>query len=70
MVGDSAIDVAAARAAGMRVVCVPYGYNEGADPRTLACDAFIDTLADLPPLLLAATPRDGGGRDARTHGGQ
>ena len=34
MVGDSAIDVAAARAAGMRVACVPYGYNEGADPRT------------------------------------
>jgi phosphoglycolate phosphatase len=71
MVGDSAIDVAAARAAGMRVACVPYGYNEGADPRTLACDAFIDTLADLPTLLLAATaPPDGGVRGARVHGGQ
>lgn len=71
MVGDSAIDVAAARAAGMRVVCVPYGYNEGADPRTLACDAFIDTLADLPALLRAAgAPRDGGIWDARMHGGQ
>ncbi|MBS0378478.1 MAG: phosphoglycolate phosphatase [Proteobacteria bacterium] len=51
MVGDSATDVAAARAAGMRIVCVPYGYNEGADPRTLACDAFIDSLEDLPQLL-------------------
>ncbi len=55
MVGDSATDVAAARAAAMRVVCVPYGYNEGADPRTLACDAFIDTVSDLPQLLSRAT---------------
>ncbi len=51
MVGDSATDVAAARAAGIRIVCVPYGYNEGADPRTLACDAFIDSVEDLPQLL-------------------
>ena len=51
MVGDSAIDVQAARAAGVRVVCVPYGYNEGNDPRTLACDAFIETLGELPALL-------------------
>ena len=71
MVGDSAIDVAAARAAGMRVVCVPYGYNEGADPRTLACDAFIDTLAELPALLLgAAAPREAAVRGTRLHGGQ
>jgi phosphoglycolate phosphatase len=51
MVGDSVNDVTAARAAGIPVVCVPYGYNEGQDPRTLQCDAMIDTLADLPPLL-------------------
>jgi phosphoglycolate phosphatase len=51
MVGDSINDVLAARAAGMTVVCVPYGYNEGNDPRGLACDAFIETLADLPALL-------------------
>jgi len=54
MVGDSLTDVLAARAAGMPVVCVPYGYNEGRDPHTLPCDAFIDTLADLPRLLLCA----------------
>jgi phosphoglycolate phosphatase len=54
MVGDSLTDVLAARAAGMPVVCVPYGYNEGRDPHTLPCDAFIDTLADLPGLLLSA----------------
>jgi phosphoglycolate phosphatase len=54
MVGDSLTDVLAARAAGMPVVCVPYGYNEGRDPHTLPCDAFIDTLAALPGLLLSA----------------
>jgi phosphoglycolate phosphatase len=43
--------VQAARAAGIPVVCVTYGYNEGRDPRTLDCDALLDTLADLPALL-------------------
>jgi phosphoglycolate phosphatase len=51
MVGDSINDVSAARAAGIAIVCVPYGYNEGRDPRTLECDAMIDTLAELPALL-------------------
>lgn len=54
MVGDSLTDVLAARAAGMPVVCVPYGYNEGRDPLTLPCDAFIDTLAELPGLIFSA----------------
>ena len=52
MVGDSLNDVQAARAAGIPVVCVPHGYNEGQDPRTLDCDAFVDTLDALPALLL------------------
>lgn len=51
MVGDSVNDVLAARGAGMPVVCVPYGYNEGEDARTLPCDAVVETLADLPALL-------------------
>lgn len=51
MVGDSANDVAAARAAGVAVVCVPYGYTEGRDPRSLGCDAYVETMADLPVLL-------------------
>jgi phosphoglycolate phosphatase len=51
MVGDSINDVTAARAAGIPVVCVPYGYNEGQDPRTLACDAMSESLAELPGLL-------------------
>ena len=51
MVGDSNTDVRAARAAGMPVVCVPYGYNEGQDPSALECDALVGSLADLPALL-------------------
>lgn len=51
MVGDSTNDVQAARAAGMPVLCVPHGYNEGQDPRSLPCDALLEGLADLPGLL-------------------
>ena len=51
MVGDSLTDVLAARAAGLAVVCVPYGYNEGADPRALPCDAFVESVDGLPALL-------------------
>jgi phosphoglycolate phosphatase len=51
MVGDSINDVKAARAAQIPIVCVPYGYNEGQDPRALACDAMVETLADLPRLV-------------------
>ncbi len=54
MVGDSLTDVLAARAAGLAVVCVPYGYNGGADPRSLPCDAFVQSVADLPPFLIAS----------------
>lgn len=54
MVGDSLTDVLAARAAGLAIVCVPYGYNEGADPRALPCDAFVESVGDLPALLNAA----------------
>jgi phosphoglycolate phosphatase len=51
MVGDSVNDVQAARAAGIPIVCVSYGYNEGRDPRTLDCDVLVDSLAELPALL-------------------
>lgn len=53
MVGDSTNDVQAARAAGIPVLCVVHGYNEGVDPRTLPCDAFVEHLGDLPSMLLA-----------------
>jgi phosphoglycolate phosphatase len=51
MVGDSQVDVQTARGAGVPIICVPYGYNEGADPRQLPCDAFVETLDALPGLL-------------------
>jgi phosphoglycolate phosphatase len=51
MVGDSVNDVQAARAAAIPVICVSYGYNEGRDPRTLDCDALLDSLEELPGLL-------------------
>jgi phosphoglycolate phosphatase len=51
MVGDSINDVLAARAASLPIICVPYGYNEGQDPRSLPCDAMVDTLAELPALF-------------------
>jgi phosphoglycolate phosphatase len=51
MIGDSINDVQAARAAGIPVLCVPYGYNEGNDPRALPCDAIVEHLGELPALL-------------------
>lgn len=54
MVGDSSNDVLAARAADIPVVCVLYGYNEGRDQRDLTCDAFIESLAELPRILSGA----------------
>jgi phosphoglycolate phosphatase len=51
MVGDSANDLEAARAAGMPVVLVPYGYTEGEDPRLWPCDHMVENLAQLPALL-------------------
>ncbi len=51
LVGDSVNDVAAARAAGVAVVCVSYGYNHGADIRAAGADVVVDSLEALPALL-------------------
>lgn len=53
-VGDSVNDVEAATAAGMRVLCVPYGYNEGRPVEDLPATGFIDTLADLPAWIASS----------------
>lgn len=45
-VGDSAHDIAAARAAGCPVVCVPYGYNEGRPVDSAECDALVSNLVE------------------------
>lgn len=55
VVGDSENDVLAARAAGMRVVCVTYGYTEGKPVAQLGADAVIDDLRSLPELLRGKT---------------
>jgi len=61
LVGDSGNDIAAARAAGCKVACVPYGYNEGVPVRAEECDALLHslpdvlTLIDLPPAAQNAS---------------
>ncbi len=51
LVGDSSNDVQAARAAGMPVICVTYGYNHGHDIRESHPDAVVESLTDVPPYL-------------------
>ena len=51
LIGDSLNDTQAARAAGMPVICVTYGYNRGNDVRDLHPEAVIDSLAELPRYL-------------------
>ena len=50
MVGDSPTDVAAARAYGIPVIAVDYGYSP-VPPAALGADALIADLAALAPLL-------------------
>jgi len=53
MVGDSLADLRAAKAAGVRALCVSYGYSPNVDLREHAPDALVDRMTDLLPLLLA-----------------
>lgn len=53
MVGDSGVDVAAARAAQMPVYIVRYGYPGPDGHAGMQGVAMIDSLADLPALLAA-----------------
>lgn len=53
MLGDSENDVVAARSAGCPVWCVPYGYNEGRAPETLACDRLVETVDAAAHLIVA-----------------
>ena len=48
-VGDSALDVAAARAAGCPVVLVDYGYNKGRPAAEAGADALVSSLVALVP---------------------
>lgn len=51
MVGDSASDVLAARAAAACCIAVTYGYNQGRDLRELQPDRVVDSLAEVPHHL-------------------
>jgi phosphoglycolate phosphatase len=51
LIGDSANDVKAAIAAGMPVICVNYGYNQGVDLTTLQTQGVIDSLDILDQHL-------------------
>jgi len=56
MLGDSANDVLAARAAGCPVWCVPYGYNEGLPVEALAPDRLVADLGAAARLVLRDNP--------------
>lgn len=43
-IGDSVNDALAARAADIRVLAVPYGYNEGEPVHSLPVDAIVETV--------------------------
>jgi phosphoglycolate phosphatase len=51
MVGDSANDALAARAAGCPVLLVPYGYTEGVDVQGIECDGIVPSLLHVAGFL-------------------
>lgn len=51
VIGDSANDAVGARAAGCRVLLVPYGYREGRDVREIDCDGTVSSLAHAASML-------------------
>jgi phosphoglycolate phosphatase len=51
MVGDSATDVAAARAAGVKILAVSYGYNHGRHIREANPDGIVDSLLQIRTIL-------------------
>ena len=52
VIGDSANDAQAARAAGCPVLLVSYGYSEGRDVRTLDSDGVVASLAEAAERLI------------------
>jgi phosphoglycolate phosphatase len=56
VIGDSANDAQAARAAGCPVLLVTYGYNHGEPVRGVDADGFLDSLARVGDWLRPACP--------------
>jgi phosphoglycolate phosphatase len=50
-IGDSSNDALAARAAGCRVLTVPYGYNHGQPVQEIDSDGIVETLLDAALLI-------------------
>ncbi len=51
MVGDSKIDITAANRAGMKVICVDYGYNQGENLSCLNIKSMISDFREIQSLL-------------------
>lgn len=51
-VGDSEIDVATAKSAGVLCWAVPYGYNAGRDIRLANPDRLIEDIREVPDFLI------------------
>jgi phosphoglycolate phosphatase len=59
-VGDTSMDIAAARAAGCPVIAVSYGYGKDHSNAEVRADGFVDRLTDLVTMYLrspACQPR-------------
>jgi phosphoglycolate phosphatase len=61
-IGDSSNDAQAARAAGCRVLNVPYGYNHGQPIQEVDSDGIVATLFDAALLISAANSNQHGSR--------
>jgi phosphoglycolate phosphatase len=59
LVGDSHVDIAAARAARMPVYIVRYGYPGADGHEAMECDGFIDSLEDVVAILGAPMAKPG-----------
>jgi phosphoglycolate phosphatase len=64
-VGDSVNDVLAARAAGMPVILVSYGYHGADDARRLGSDACVDSLTEVPGRIAVRATGVAAGAEAR-----
>ena len=66
-VGDSAIDVQAARNAGLSAWAVPYGYNGGQPIAEAHPDRLFASLKEVADLVLSEGPRSGAPASAALH---
>lgn len=67
-IGDSLNDAQAARAAGMPVMIVPYGYNEGRPVSTIDADAVVATLLEAARRIDLPEAGEAGGDTAEHEG--